>query len=1274
MKGNKGMKFGLSGLIWLIAETLLVECGRAVEALPQQPLLKRDTVIAAAREVTAEKYPDADSAMVDDAVSVAYREDGTDETWDDEYVKVLTEKGRRSVSVLTLGFNDFYGSVRVVKAEIIKADGRVIDIDVEKNSRVMIDSGQMKSNIYDPRQKRMTLSIPGLEVGDIRHVLVCRETQKTRMPDAWFDYQTFEADVPIIQASYSVSVPSNRPLARVVLRSPITNTVTTSVSQQADGRTLHTWRVKNVPQMFPEPAMPVAYTVVQRLLLSTVPDWRAVSRWYWKLCEKPLSDVTPEMREKVAELIKDAKTRDEKTRAIFKFVSQQIRYMGVTTETVAPGYEPHNVSVTFRNRYGVCRDKAALLVAMLRLADIPAYPVLINVGPKIDEEIPLPYFNHAITAAVREDGTVDLMDSTNESTLDLFPAYLGNCSYLVASEEGDPLRVSPVYPAEKELVRITTKGGIDETGTATFKSSLQFDGINDDAYRSHFLRIKKEQRRVFFEKILKARLSGAEVMRCEILPENLQDTATPLSVEVAYRVPHYPVRGEKLDTLPLPWLGTAFGYVNFVVGQTGLKERKYPYQTEIACGVEERVILNLRDGMKSDNAELPPVKSIDRGHVEFVLSMEMEGQLLKARRQYLVKTVEFSPEEYQVLKGTLEEIEEAGKFCPLFPAKGKNLVPDEEVLYDRVETVLGSERDWSSIHTWSKRILSYNGTKKAAEVKINYNPVWQSLELVSAVVSNTNGKVFQAGKQEIHQMDASWVASAPRYPAAKQMVVNLPGVEIGSVITVTTRFRQIDSPFYSRVSSFGGFTPIGEESYSLTVPNGLTPKFQTYNFDTMDTRIETNDSGVVYMWTDRNREPLKTESSLPPWHFFQPTLYLTFGDWKTYAGEVSEAFDRVLSECEAASAKAKELTAKATSEREKILAIRNEIMRTIRVAGPGFLELPFSTLSAPDRTLADRYGHAADRALLMLAMLRAVGCRAEIVLASTDSTRYPRYRQPTRDYPQHRYFREPIVRVYCGNETYYLNEGTQYSELGPSDIDGAYVLKLDGTIETVEVPEKMKDRDREEMTVDLDAQGLATITVTNWFFGTSVGTFRQAYKEILPEDLRRHTLEVVGALAKSAEPDSPLISETDAYPGYQTFRAKVPHYAILQGNRMTLRARNLLEQVFPLREDTRENPIFLSEVDVSEFVYRVLFPKGFTSFPILPRSFSWDLPNGVGSVSFRVEKTTTPEGRCGLTITRTLKRASGMLPAELYPAVLEYNRLMTHPTLSTIVAEREGEK
>jgi hypothetical protein len=44
--------------------------------------------------------------------------------------------------------------------------------------------------------------------------------------------------------------------------------------------------------------------------------------------------------------------------------------MGLTPEKDRPGFEPHDVEITYGKKYGVCRDKAALLVSMLREAGL----------------------------------------------------------------------------------------------------------------------------------------------------------------------------------------------------------------------------------------------------------------------------------------------------------------------------------------------------------------------------------------------------------------------------------------------------------------------------------------------------------------------------------------------------------------------------------------------------------------------------------------------------------------------------------------------------------------------------------------------------------------------------------------------------------------------------------------------------------------------------------------------------------------------------------------
>ena len=202
--------------------------------------------------------------------------------------------------------------------------------------------------------------------------------------------------------------------------------------------------------------------------------------------------------------------------------------MGITLEKDAPGYEPHDITLTFNNRHGVCRDKAGLLVAMLRMADIDAYPVLIDTGPLKDAEYPLPYFNHAITAVRRKSGEYIFMDSTNETTKELFPAYLCHRSIIIGTPEGEDLRISPITPAEKNMMEITTNLYIDDKGDLTGESFFKFNGYNDNSYRATMARRTPEKQREFFESIVKNIAPGTRLIDMELKPADVSDTSVPL--------------------------------------------------------------------------------------------------------------------------------------------------------------------------------------------------------------------------------------------------------------------------------------------------------------------------------------------------------------------------------------------------------------------------------------------------------------------------------------------------------------------------------------------------------------------------------------------------------------------------------------------------------------------------------------------------------------------------------------------------------------------------
>ncbi|MFO7937384.1 MAG: DUF3857 domain-containing protein [Kiritimatiellia bacterium] len=1237
---------------------------------PKGFLLKKEAVVSAAKKLTPEKFPNADRILVDDHVLEEYSNDGTSVYWDDDYTKILTEKGRRENTSHTFPFNVCYSTSFVYRAEIIKPDGKTIPIDTRKYTKVMTEQSQMNMNIYDPNNKVLVLSTPGIEIGDICHIIYCRINHKPRMKGTWADYSVFEYDSPIVKLDYEIIEPPELPITHRLIRAPVKDTVTYSSEKLTEGRTRHLWKVRNVPRMFPEPDMPPLHTQVQRLLLSTVRDWETVSRWYWELCREPMSRTTPEMEAKVDELTRGITGFHDKIRAIFKFVSQNIRYMGITTEDEAPGYEPHPVDMTFNNRYGVCRDKAALLTVMLRLAGIPAYPVLIHAGARMDPDVPVPYFNHAITAAADPDGGYILMDATDENTKELFPAYLCNRSYLVAREKGETLLTSEVYPAEKNMMGISSEGSLDANGNLLLKTSMKFGGINDNAYRGFFLRNRKEQQRRFFEAALKKRLAGAEVLECTISPENLQDTAKPLSVKLISRIRDYPLKGEDLEMLIIPWLSPSVGYINFVIETTGLDKRRYPMKTDIPCGVKEKVTLDISKRFKQPYS-IPGPFAIDQSELCFSLRHEFSEDCISATVEQKIKVPEFSPEEYSVLKKNLRAIEAESRKRPLFVSDRKQQ-HDHETLFSRKRTVLHNPHCWTTTAKWSKRILSYAGKKKNSELKFSFNPAWENIEVLSATVSNTNGRVFNITDKEINLMDAGWTASAPRYPAEKKLIVNLPGVEPGSVITVETKRMRTNAVFYAGSVAFGGTSPSADESFEISWPKEMKAAIRNYNLEGyVRCSTVTNSDTISMCWSSDNPPLLESEKHTPPRHFDHPQVFISFGNWKDYTASMKKSINAALNKSTMAGKRSSVITEKADSSYNKILTIRNYVLRNIRIAGPSFLKLPLNSVSDADTTLEDEYGNKLDRAVLLSAMLTKAGFDPEIILAASNRTRYPESFQPDIDIPQPDFFKNPLVKVNSGSLTYYLNDGDQYTEMGVSHFHNAPFLDMEGMTAYVEIPEDKRTRTEKSVSIEIDSEGTAVITTTNYFYGTKYGPFRKRYKEILPEDRRRRYMEIIDKVARSAEAITPMETHCDSFPGYLTYSVKATDYAVIENGILTLSIPFISGNIFPASDDTRSNPLFLSTDSTSKLVYSITLPEDYSRTVIMPESKEWQLPCGTGSMNFDTSSFRCDNGRTIVRIQRDIRLSSGEIPPELYPALLEYNRLLNHPSMRTIVAEKD---
>lgn len=1209
--------------------------------------------------VTVDKYPDADAVLVDSVEETRYKPDGTYVSEDYNTVKILTEKGRREESVISLSFNARYGSSRIVEVKVTSADGTVRDVDFAKTTKEATDNSSVSANIYDPMDRKIVCTVPGLKIGDVVYYRTRKEVKMSRVKDHYANIFVFEWTCPILKQTVRIIAPKDRPLKRMAVRNPLGN-VKYSSKTLADGSVEHVWVAKDSPQAFAEPDTPPLYKVVQNLYVSTAEDWQTISRWYWDLCIPHLSKTTPAISNQVSKIVASCgeKARDyDKISAIYKWVAQEVRYMGLTMEETSPGYAPHDVNITFENRYGVCRDKAALLAAMLRIAGFEAYPVLIHAGAKMDNEVPLPYFNHAITG-VRAPGSKEadkagyiLMDPTDESSRDIMPAYLGDRSYLVATPFGETLHLSSVPPAKANSLDVESEGTIEKDGSLLVKSVVRFKGLNDNAYRHGLLKMTAENRRRFFERAVKGASSSAELISAELKPDDLRKTEEALTVELLFRINEAVLKGESREELTVPALSRILGVANWAFeGSTSLLKRRFPLVISSTSRTTERIKIKLGDSI-GETVALPEDISID-GAYSFSRKTSVKDGVYTMERVLSVNEVEFSPAEYAKLLDSLKTVEAAERQRAVF---AKSRYADAHVRYREIAAFVNvtGPKSWVVTNVVEKEILTYDGKKKSAELKFSYNPTWKNIDVVSATVMKADGSVASVSDREKSVLDAGWASSAPRYPATKELIVNLPSVEIGSVIKYVT---------------------------VTTVTNAPAPFYATWNFDSTEPidlmRVDYRDwKGGRFVRTEKNLKRLPSEPMMAPASFWRDMKTVALGDFTSAADNLEEGIDVESDEFGGELASAK------SADEEKIETVRNWMAKYIRISGPSLYETPLSFQTTPvDTVLKERYASRFDYIRTMCALMKGAGLDADIVFAANDFTDAEETRiNDILEYPNIGKYSIPVcrVRVKSGSflgmggtvREYFIGTENEYTPVTASSVSKSTYLDIDSEIPVDQKACIASDEDAllSRYTIYVRENGAVDIEYEQETKGASVGAFRKIYSEMLPEDRSRHFQKMLGALAQAATATRELV--TDLKNAKLSFSAFIPDYATKAGDTMTVTLPEIGFSLSSLTGSVRETPIFISGNKIAQRIeVKVVFPEGYTEIEHLPETLNeYGYHIDAGSV------TKDSKGRLAVTVSEwTDPRRSKMYAKRDFASLKDFSRVASSRANRTIIVRRKA--
>lgn len=1117
---------------------------------------------------TVENYPNADSIILADTTIVKYNEDGTYTEENEYFVKANTQVGVQDVRTQTFWYDSSYSTFSVDVVELIKPTG-VIALNADKVTSENIDSSQMDSNIYDPNNKLVQVLIPDFEVGDIAHIKMTRTTSKTRVPNFFGDIFVLETSSPILKYRYLISGPETLPLQSIVTRNTITEVDFNE--ERADGRINYCWEVSDVPQAFPEPDMPAMYSCVGRCIVSTAKNWEEISKWYWELCEEPLNAITPAMEEEVKTLVAGTEEKSpERLLKVFTYVSQKIRYMGVTTETVAPGYEPHPVSMTFENKHGVCRDKAALLVTMLRLAGFNSYPVLIMQGEKLDNEVPITFFNHAVVA-VQFDGSDEyvLMDPTNESTAEIFPEYLCEKSYLVAKPDGEKLRVSPPIDYHKNMVSIKTTAQLEiaKDGANLLSdchTTIDFKGLNDTMYRGFFVNNDKPTIQSFIRRNLMKANSKLILKDYKLLPADPSDTTKPLKLELFYDMvsPFPQSLNGSAAVIDVPKFSGVFGIVNMVMPDTSLLTRRFPLKILSTCGEEEHISIQLPN--EFSEATFPKqLSNIDVSSGPFVFKYVAQlhpatgivAPTLQLDLATAITKLEVPPEEYEDCRSALFTQDLMSQIKPIFNTSAIKAAKDNSQT-DTVQALSAFgmpsiTNDGHVLEVLTVRVLVDSATSEVvvnrkqrvklldraaksefSDASFDYFPKYEKLSIISAATIKASGERNTSCFTNL--MDKAWVGSAPAYPACKQLVLNFPDTEIGDSVEYEIEQR-IPVDYFSGLRFYTVcFAPVEEAYVEFDIPsiqefikNNPEQGYQLeLMLNTQGAKLSTYAPDVVEFPARSLRKQYPTLDDTMRANFFDFDYYVFRTQPALQGSEIAQIIKARDNEQSTYNARkiAQELKTALGPDATQLAiltAVRDYTAKHIRRIGPSFNKLAQEDYLAPDAVLENGYANDFDYAVLQYTMLKELGLNPSLLLGISKL----RAKAPEKSLSACVLTDVDLVliEVDIDGKKYYPNIGSQYAldmSLTPKycgvplfDSNGEMSKRtyLDTSTSNVNAYDE-----HNHIVINIEKNGMATISVKNIRNNQRLENFVKQYSELVPEMKERHHAQLVGTHGRSA--------------------------------------------------------------------------------------------------------------------------------------------------------------
>jgi cellulose synthase operon protein C len=604
----------------------LVELRRALELRPQNPTLRRYlarlTSEAAdeggrggqgagdlARAFAEDTAPLARAALADppagrpperagtvvllDNQAVRVHRNGLAERFTQRLVQVRTEQAAREQTEMYVRYTPGSQEVEIRKAQVyrrVAPDGGKGKPGEPGDLQVLQATGRDDRDLSEPWYglyydvRADVVQFEGLRPGDVIDLqyTVSDVSSENAFGGYFGDVEFIAETSPRRRWQYVLLAPPERTL---YFNEPRVAGLVRRQEKRGD-EVMYQFAARDIPRIEAEPGMPGWGEVAPYLHVSSYRSWQEVGRWYWNLIADQLA-ADEAIRKAAAAATKGARTLADKVRGVHRFVLDNTRY--VALEFGIHGYKPYKVSQVLSRRFGDCKDKAALLLVLLREAGVEAEIVLLRTrrnGRVTSNPASLAVFDHAIAyvpaLSLYLDGTAEFSGTAE------LPAEDQGATALRVSARGVELVETPVLPARDNRADRRWVAELEPGGGARVEEVVTVSGQAAPEWREHYQTPGERQERL--GKVWSARFPGAVVD--EVTVDGTEDRNQPV---VARSVAHLPRLAEPVGDRVLR-LPVTTREADFVQTYARLSRRKHSYLMGYPWQHDEELRFRLPEG------------------------------------------------------------------------------------------------------------------------------------------------------------------------------------------------------------------------------------------------------------------------------------------------------------------------------------------------------------------------------------------------------------------------------------------------------------------------------------------------------------------------------------------------------------------------------------------------------------------------------------------------------------------------------------------------------